>query len=127
MTKTELVALVTRINTLWGPPPDTDPKDQLATWWHYLADLDTTAVNHALDALVTANHPWRPRVGDLRVRAIDTHHNWPDADTAYALAQDARYRADHGLAPHGDPTILTAIGAALRLPGAHSKAGFAAA
>ena len=128
MTKQELVALVERINAIWGPQADVDPKVVLETWWHFLGDLDAFHVSRALDSFALQPQSWRPKPGEVRVRTIDGTSPWPDADTAFQMAQEARARADSGLAPlGGDESLWVALGRAMRQPGSHSKAGFTAA
>jgi len=95
MTKAEMVAIVNLVNATWAPG-DMDLKDVYAAWWRYLEDLDVSTVQAIVDELVIDAAPWRPKVGEIRRRAIDGPGGWPSPDAAWALAEACRFAADSG-------------------------------
>jgi hypothetical protein len=126
MTKQELVNVVNVINANW-PQADADPKAQYEMWWRYLGDLDEENVSSVVDALVIEASQWRPRVGEIRRRAIDGDKSWPTPDGAWAIAEERRKCADMGVeAPALDSGVLSVLGEAMRGSRGQGKSGFMA-
>lgn len=127
MTKAELLSLVDAVLSVW-PSEQIDRKALYKTWWRYLADIEFTKAEEALDAYVLrcvdpeANQgalrgSWRPTPGDIRRLAIDgTVRSWPTADEAWAAAEQRINALQSGVqAPvHPDPEVDETIGATLR-------------
>lgn len=126
MNKQELVNVVSIINANW-PQNDADQRSQLEMWWRYLGDLDAEAVNKVVDEIVIEAAQWRPRVGEIRRKAIDGDKVWPTPDGAWAIAEERRKCADMGVEPPVlDQELTEVIGEAMRGSRGQGKGGFIA-
>jgi hypothetical protein len=137
--KAELLSLVDAVFAVW-PSDQIDRKAVYRVWWRYLADIDFSKAQVALDAHVLrcvdpgANDgplrgSQRPTPGDIRRAVIDEgHRTWPTADEAWSIAEDRIHTIQSGgQAPAlPDPEIETAIGASLKISGVNRHAFFTA-
>lgn len=124
MTKQELIDLVNMINATW-PPPEMDQKAVYNTWWRYLGDLELQQVQPVVDELIIESSPWRPKVGEVRRRAIDGGNVWPSPDAAWELAEACRRAADTGIEVPGLPDgVAGPLGECMRGSRFGGKAGF---
>lgn len=134
MIKPELLSLVDAVFAVW-PSDQIDRKAVYRVWWRYLADIDFTEAQKALDAHILrcvdpgANEgglrgSLRPTPGDLRRAVIDGgHRSWPTPDEAWAIAEE-RINAiqSGGEAPAHDPEMDATIGATLKVSGVNRHA-----
>lgn len=126
MNKQDVVNVVSIVNANW-PQNDNDLKSQCEMWWRYLGDLDTASVVRVVDELVIEGSQWRPRVGEVRRRAIDGDKVWPTPDGAWAIAEERRKCADMGVEPPAlDPEVTEVLGEAMRGSRGQGKGGFIA-
>lgn len=67
MTKEELVEIADLVIGNWNLNLGGDRRKAFyKMWWRYLGDLDTVAVQQAIDGLILADKPFAPRVGTVR-------------------------------------------------------------
>jgi hypothetical protein len=111
VTREELTAIADVVITNWNLGLGGDRRKEFyRAWWRYLADLDVTETQKAIDACVLADKPFPPRAGTIRrMVLVESLSDIPTMELAWAAATNRIRSIEQGTWFDVPPLVAKAL------------------